>query len=151
MKPLTGKKVLAIAVGAFGVIFIVNIAFSVQAVRTFPGLEVDNSFVASQGFDERREAQESLGWELAAEVANGELVLRFTDDQGRPVEVASLDATLGRATHVREDRHPEFTYNAGVFSAPVDLEPGNWNVRLVATAPDGTPFEQRVVLHVREG
>lgn len=151
MKPLTGKSVFVIVASAFGVIILVNLLFSILAVRTFPGLEVDNSYVASQDFDERREAQEALGWELAAEVADGHLVLRFTDDQGRPVEVASLDATLGRATHVREDRQPEFSYRAGVFSAPVDLAPGNWNVRLVATSPDGTPFEQRVVLHVREG
>lgn len=150
MKPLTGKKVLAIAGGAFGVIFAVNVAFSIQAVRTFPGLEVDNSFVASQGFDDRRDAQEALGWELDAHVANGELTLRFTDGNGEPVEVAALEATLGRATHVREDMEPEFTYQAGTFRAPVDLAPGNWNIRLIATAPDGTPFEQRVVLHVRE-
>jgi len=31
--------------------------------------------------------------------------------------------------------------------APVDLVDGNWNIRMVALAPDGTTFEQRVILH----
>ncbi|WP_114965411.1 FixH family protein [Alkalilacustris brevis] len=151
MKPLTGKKVLAIAVSAFGVIFVANFLLAYNAVRSFPGLEVQNSYVASQTFNEDLAAQESLGWDLTAAVEAGHLVLSFTDAQGRPVEVASLDATLGRATHVRDDRTPEFTYSQGEFRAPVDLAPGNWNIRLIATAPDGTAFRQRVVLHVREG
>jgi len=151
MKPLTGKKVLLIAVASFGVIIAANLVLAVQAVRSFPGLEVQNSYIASQHFNADRDAQEALGWDLAAGLDGDTLVLTFTDAQGRPVEVASLDATLGRATHVRDDLAPEFTYRAGVFTAPVDLGPGNWNVRLVATAPDGTEFRQRVVLHVRGG
>lgn len=151
MKPLTGKKVLVIAVSAFGVIAFANFMLAFNAVRSFPGLEVANSYVASQTFNEDLAAQEGLGWELSAAVEAGQLVLSFTDVDGQPVEVASLDATLGRATHVRDDQTPEFSYEQGQFRAPVDLAPGNWNIRLTATAPDGTPFRQRVVLHVREG
>jgi nitrogen fixation protein FixH len=151
MKPLTGRKVLLIAVSSFGVILAANLVLAVQAVKSFPGLEVANSYVASQKFDARRGAQVNLGWELSAGLEDGQLVLAFTNSDGRPVEVASLDATLGRATHVRDDLTPDFSYRAGVFRAPVDLAPGNWNIRLVATAPDGTAFRQRVVLHVREG
>lgn len=150
-KPLTGFKVLMIAVGAFGVILTANLLLAFNAVRSFPGLEVDNSYVASQTFNDDLEQQLSLGWDVRAEVQNGMLVLAFTDDAGRPVEVATLDATLGRATHVRDDQRPEFAYYRGVFTAPVDLAPGNWNIRLEATAADGTPFRQRVVLRVREG
>ena len=150
-KPLTGGKVLAIAVGAFGVILTANLLLAFNAVRSFPGLEVDNSYVASQTFNDDLARQLSLGWEVSAAVQNGMLVLSFTDGEGRPVEVAHLDATLGRATHVRDDQAPDFAYHRGTFTAPVDLAPGNWNIRLEATAPDGTPFRQRVVLRVREG
>lgn len=147
-KPLTGGKVLAIAVGAFGVILTANLLLATNAVRTFPGLEVDNSYVASQTFDEERQAQEALGWNVDAGVENGVLTIAFRDDSGAPVDVAGIDATLGRATHVQDDRAPDFSYSDGVFTAPVDIEPGNWNVRLLAKAPDGTEFRQRVVLHV---
>jgi len=150
MKPLTGRGVLAIWVACFGVIIAVNIALAVFAVRTFPGLEVANSYIASQHFNDHLAEQRALGWEVSARVENGELTLAFTDAQGRPVQVATLDATLGRATHVRDDMRPDWHYRAGVFSAPVDLAPGNWNIRLVATAPDGSTFRQRVVLHLRD-
>ncbi len=147
-KPLTGGKVLAIAVGAFGVILTANLLLAMNAVRTFPGLEVDNSYVASQSFDEDRAAQEALGWNVDAQVENGMLMIAFRDDSGAPVDVAGMDATLGRATHVQDDRTPDFRYARGVFTAPVDIGPGNWNIRLLAKAPDGTEFRQRVVLHV---
>ena len=49
--PLTGRKVLLIAVVAFGVIIGVNVLMAVKAISTFPGLEVQNSYVASQVFD----------------------------------------------------------------------------------------------------
>ena len=41
---------------AFGVIIAVNLTLAYQAVATFPGLEVKNSYVASQSFDVDREA-----------------------------------------------------------------------------------------------
>ncbi len=150
-KPLTGRKVLAIAVGAFGVILAANLALAFNALRSFPGLEVQNSYVASQNFNEELAAQLALGWEVEARLEDGMLVLAFTDSDGRPAEIATLDATLGRATHVRDDQRPDFAHYRGTFTAPVDLAAGNWNIRLIATAPDGTRFRQRVVLHVRDG
>ena len=150
-KPMTGFKVLAIAGGAFAVILTANLTLAFNAVSSFPGLETENSYVSSQNFNENLSQQLSLGWEVAARVEAGLLVLSFTDEDGNPVDVATLDATLGRATHVRDDQTPDFAYHRGTFTAPVDLAPGNWNIRLEATAPDGTPFRQRVVLRVREG
>jgi nitrogen fixation protein FixH len=145
---LTGRMVLIITVSAFAVIIGVNITMAVLAVGTFPGLEVKNSYVASQSFDVDREAQQALGWVVDAGVEDGVLSIAFTGRRGYPVEVQTLDATVGRATHVREDITPEFAYNNGSFTAPVDLAPGNWNIRMVATAPDGTPFRQRIALVV---
>lgn len=148
-KPLTGFKVLIIAVSAFGVIIAVNLILAFSASRTFPGLEVQNSYVASQNFNEELAAQLALNWDVSASATGGILSLAFTDaTSGAPVPVAGLDATLGRATHVRDDQTPDFNYESGVFTAPVDLAPGNWNVRIVAHATDGTEFRQRVVLHV---
>lgn len=151
-KPLTGRKVLAIAVCSFGVIFAVNLVLAWNAVQTFPGLETANSYIASQKFNDRAAAQRGLGWDVAARVEEGQLILAITEaDTGLPVQVAGLDATLGRATHVRDDMTPDFSFVGGVYAAPVDLAPGNWNLRLIATAEDGTEFRQRVVLHLREG
>jgi nitrogen fixation protein FixH len=143
-RELTGGKVLAIFVGAFGVIIAVNLFMAYSALSTFPGVEVQNSYVASQGFNARLAKQRALGWDVRVEVGNGELQVHITDPDGHPAEVAEMTATLGRATHTRDDISPDFTFRAGSFRAPVELENGNWNLRLVATAADGTEFRQRV-------
>ena len=147
-KPLTGRKVFFITASAFGVIILVNLVMAAAAVGTFPGLETKNSYVASQKFDADRAAQLALGWNVSAEVKDGLLRLAITDSNGIPVAPASLSATLGRATHVGDDRTPEFTFDGAALVAAADLEPGNWNLRLRALASDGTEFRQRVVIYV---
>ena len=150
-KELTGRHVFLIFVGCFSVIVAVNLTLAFSAVSTFPGLEVKNSYVASQSFDENRAAQEALGWSVAAEAKDGQLLLSVTDRAGAPVEVTSLEATLGRATHVQDDSMPSFVFDGQHYVAPAELAPGNWNIRMVAHAADGTVFRQRVVLHVSKG
>jgi len=145
---MTGPKVLAIMVTAFGTIIAVNLTLAYSAVSTFPGLEVQNSYIASQNFNEELSAQQALGWDVSADVSGNELILKITGPDGSPAQVATLDALLGAATHVRDDQRPEFVFLDGAFRAPVDIAPGNWNIRLRATAADGTLFQQRVVLHV---
>lgn len=145
---LTGRKVFFIVASAFGVIIAVNLTMAYLAVGTFPGLSVKNSYVASQNFDADRAAQQALGWRVAAQLDEGILTIAFTGQRGYPVEIAALEAIVGRPTHVRDDFAPEFAYHDGTFTAPVDLAPGKWDIRLVATAPDGTPFRQRLALNV---
>lgn len=143
---LTGWHVLMIFGSGFAVIILVNLLLAYSAIRTFPGLEVSNSYVASQEFNARKAAQEGLGWTVVAEHENGILRLRITDTQG-PVEVARLETTVGRATHVLEDQTPTFTFDGEAYVAPVALADGNWNIRMKAWDDTGTLFEQRVVLH----
>ena len=148
-KEFTGRKMLILVVSAFSVIIGVNLLLAYQAVATFPGLEVKNSYVASQVFDIEREAQLALGWTVRADVDGNEFTLSIIDTDGQPVEVAELGGTLGRATSVRDDMTPDFTFNGTAYVAPVDLAPGNWNFRMTAVANDGTNFRQRVVIHVK--
>lgn len=143
---LTGWHVLGGFVVAFGVIISVNLVLAYNAVRTFPGLEVKNSYVASQEFDQRRDAQEALGWTVSATHHAGQLTLAITDAAGAPVQVGDLDAVLGRATSVRDDTTPDFVFDGRAYVAPVDLGAGNWNIRMEAKALDGTAFRQRLVL-----
>lgn len=149
-KPLTGRTVFMIFASFFIVIIAVNLALAYNAVRTFPGLEVKNSYVASQSFDRRRDAQQSLGWTIQANAEDGKVFLNITDAEGAPVQVAQLTATLGRATHVKDDQSPDFQFNGRAYVARADIGPGNWNIRMKATSIEGTPFEQRVILHIKE-
>jgi len=146
-REITGRHVLIGFVAAFAVIIGVNLVLAVSAVRTFPGLEVANSYVASQEFNERKTAQEALGWTVTADHADGLLTLAITGADGAPVQAARLEATVGRATHVQEDQTPTFRFNGDAYVAPVALGDGNWNIRMKAWHSEGTLFQQRVVLH----
>ncbi len=149
MKEFTGRHAAMVFVGFFGVIISVNLALAYNAVRTFPGLEVKNGYIASQSFDRRRTAQEALGWSVYASASDSQVKLEITDAEGNPVEVVKLRATLGRATHVKDDQIPDFQFNGTAYVAPAQLGAGNWNIRMVARAKDGTEFTQRVILHVK--
>lgn len=150
-RELTGRHVALIFVFGFSIIISVNLLLAYSAISTFPGLEVKNSYVASQTFDKNRAEQAALGWTVLAQARGSQVVLSITDASGAPVEVAELDATLGRATHVRDDQAPAFVYNGADYVAPATLGPGNWNLRMKAVAADGTQFQQRVILHVAKG
>lgn len=146
-RQITGRHVLFGFVAAFGVIIAVNLLLAFQAVKTFPGLEVKNSYVASQEFNIRKAAQEELGWDVVADHSDGILTLTIADAGGQPVQVGQLEATVGRATHVADDVTPEFQFDGHAYVARVELGDGNWNIRMTAVALDGTEFQQRVVLH----
>lgn len=151
MGELTGPKVLAIAVAAFGIIIGVNLLLAYKAVATFPGIEVKNSYVASQEFDKTRAAQLALGWDVAAHYGDGVLEISMTGPDGGPAEVANMVALVGWATSTRDDVTPEFTRKGAVYATPLALRDGNWNIRLKATAPDGTEFSQRIPLYISGG
>lgn len=149
MTELTGKHVLAITVSAFAVIIGVNVLLAYKAVSTFPGLEVDNSYVASQGFNARKAAQEALGWTMTPGYQDGRMTLAFLDRAGRPVAVSELQVLVGRTTEAKDDTFPAFTRNGDLYAADLPLAKGKWMVKVTATAADGTLFEQRSELFVR--
>ena len=149
MAELTGKHVLVITVSAFAVIIGVNLTLAFKAVSTFPGLEVKNSYVASQGFNDRKAAQEALGWSLAPSYSDGRVDLAITDRDGVPVAVDDLDVLIGRTTSTAADARPRFLRAGDVYTARLDLGLGKWMVKVTARSADGTLFEQRSELFVR--
>lgn len=141
---ITGWKFLYLFVAFFGIIIAVNLYMARSALRTFPGLETANSYVASQQFDVRRAEQEALGWDVAVRIEGGMLRVSITDDAGQPVGVQQISGVFGRATTVRDDQTPEFQFDGLEYVAPIDAGEGYWNLRLEAIAPDGTLFTQRI-------
>lgn len=152
MGKMTGGKVLAITVAFFGVIIAVNFFMAYKAISTFPGLEVDNSYVASQVFDKNRKAQENLGWTLAADYtrADQQLTLNFTGKDGQPAALRKLDVLVGRTTEAKDDRRPTFTNQGDVWTGQTELANGLWLLRVEAEAADGTAFSQRIEIYVRD-
>ena len=145
IREIKGWHVAATFVLAFGTIIAVNLTLAVNAVRTFPGLEVKNSYVASQSFDVDRRAQLALGWDVSARLEHDELVLVILQN-GHAVSPQIEKAVFGRATSVAADQTPDFRFDGSALRAPVEAGPGNWNLRLLAVAEDGTRFQQRIIV-----
>ena len=150
-RELTGWKVLMIFGGGFAVILGVNLFMAFSAVSTFSGMEVSSSYADSQDFDERREAQEALGWTVDVELdeAEGMLTLHLLDSEGNAAVPAEFQALLTRPTNLEEDQLLDLTRSSGAFVAPVDIAPGRWRLRLTGTARDGTDYRRNITFHVR--
>ncbi|PQM26242.1 hypothetical protein CVO77_14340 [Sphingopyxis lindanitolerans] len=103
-KPFTGRHAAMILIAFFGVVISVNIVMASFALSTFGGTVVDNSYVASQHYNEwlaRADAQDRLGWDKRVEVDESRHVRLIVRKDGAPVEglrtVATLRHPLGRA------------------------------------------------------
>ena len=149
VRPVTGWHVLAIFVTFFGVIIAVNVTLAWQAISTFPGLEVENGYVASQTFDVEMAAQKALGWRLVPQYdpATDRLTLAFSK-AGQPVALADLTVLVGRPTEAVDDVTPVFVQADGVYGTDLMLAKGKWMMAVTAHAADGTLFRQRIDLRV---
>ena len=144
MKPITGRHVFVVAVSAFGIIIAVNVTMAYNAIKTFPGLEVSNSYVASQTFDADRTAQERLGWAVEPVYDGTTLSVTIRDRSGLPAPVADLSLLVGRTTMAADDQTPQMVLENGTYRAPMQLAPGAWLIHLTAKSADGTIFRQRL-------
>jgi len=151
MAEFTGRKFFVLTASIFGVIIAVNAGMAYKALSTFPGMEVANSYVASQTFDGDKAAQIALGWTLATDYdfAAQTLRLNFTDAAGQPAPVDRLEVLVGRPTEAADDQHPDFLREGGAFIAPVALTPGKWMLHVDAFTADGIRFRQRIDLMVK--
>lgn len=149
-KQITGRHVFLGFAAAFGVIIAVNFTLAYKSVSTFPGLEVKNSYVASQSFDAERDAQRALGWSSQAELSPSSVMLEIRDRSGAPVWPVEIEARIGRATHAIEDRELSLDRQGDVLVAAGDFGPGTWTLFLTAKAEDGTLYKQRYSLILRE-
>ncbi|RMA40804.1 FixH family protein [Rhodophyticola porphyridii] len=149
-KELTGRHVLAIFIGGFGLIIGVNLFMAYNAISTFPGLEVSSSYADSQDYDLRRTAQEALGWNASVSVEGDVLTLNMVDNDGEPVSPAELTALLTRPTNQTEDQLLELTRVNGAFTAPVSVSEGRWRLRLTGTARDGTDYRHNITFTLQD-
>ena len=140
VRQITGRKVLMILVAGFGIVIAANLAMLFAATGTFPGLVVQNSYVASQEWNRKTAAQRALGWTAASEYSGGILTIRMTGRDGAPVTGLVVTAIVGRPASTREDVSVELAETEGSYAVPLDLAPGRWRIALAATNAAGDPF-----------
>ena len=145
MTRLTGRHVAAMFTGGFGIIIAVNLLLATKAVSTFPGLEVPNSYVASQSFDTRRNAQNALGWTSHVDYRDGSVLVAVLNQDGNPAPIRDLTAHIGRPTEARDDVALALDRKGRVA---VDLAQGMWRLDLAGHADDGTAYQRAITLKV---
>jgi nitrogen fixation protein FixH len=125
----TGWHFTAIITAFFGVVVAVNLTMAVFATRTFGGVVVENSYVASQKYNDWLAAakrQQKLAWTIEPAL----------DGQRRVTIALSLDGAevSGYARHPlgREADVPLTFVTKGGQSRTIEaLPPGRWNVHLL--------------------
>lgn len=127
----TGWHMAGVLIGGFGIVFAVNILMASMAVGSFGGVVVENSYVASQKFNDwlakAKEANE-LGWSASiSRDGEGHLIVAT---EGTPPGIAAqveLRHPLGRSETIRWQLEPG---TDGRFTSTQALPEGRWLVRL---------------------
>ena len=125
-KRFSGWHMTVILLAFFGVVVAVNLTMATLATRTFGGVVVANSYVASQKYNAWLAAarrQDQLGWKVAPRL-----------DGGRPVVVgvsASGVAVSGFARHpLGRAADVPLTFDSAMRSRQA-LPPGRWALHLL--------------------
>lgn len=135
-RPLTGRHVLAIAIGAFLVILTANMAMVLAATGSFPGLVEKNSYVASQDFNRRAELQSALGWTATMDYAKPSIGVSIVGVDGAPVRGLAVEAVVGRPSDASNDQRFELVDLGETYAAQAILPSGLWRIEIVAHDPD---------------
>ena len=125
-KRFTGWHFTAVIVGFFGVVIAVNLTMAMFATRTFGGVVVENSYVASQkynGWLEAARRQGRLGWKIKPSLDEQRRVLVSLDVEGAKVSGFARHP-LGREPDV------PLSFGTGMRSAE-RLPPGRWAIHLL--------------------
>ena len=148
----TGRHMLMIMVAFFAVVITANVTMAVFAGKSWSGLVVKNSYVASQQFNENvaeAEAQAALGWQPKLTIAGGELSYEMADRSGANIPLASVSALFKRPVSTAQDTEVAFSQSAdGTFTAQAALGDGVWVVDILSDAGLETPYRdtRRIVI-----
>jgi nitrogen fixation protein FixH len=149
----TGKHMLLLAVSFFGVIIAVNIGMAVVASTSWTGLVVQNSYVASQEFEEKRIAHEkqlAAGWQASFTYAPGAAQLIVKDGEGSPVDLGPVSLLINRPVGGHDDENLTLSRSPdGSYIAAVTLGEGVWEALATASTDTG-PFELHERFKVEE-
>lgn len=149
----TGRHMLLAMGGFFGVVIAVNVGIAVLSSGTWTGLVVENSYVASQEYQEKLDAhyaQQALGWTAHFEYAGGRAELILTDRDGKPVALGGPTLQLSRPIGTKHDATLTLAPLPGEagYGADIDLAPGAWDAIVTGVTDGAGPFElhQRFVV-----
>lgn len=141
VRPFTGRHMTIIIISFFAVVISVNLLMARLAVSTFGGKVVENSYVASQNFNDwlaEARAQKALGWRVTvARESDGRALVDARDASGQLFANARVTAIARHPLGRRPDRRLSFSrIEDGRYVADQRLEAGRWTV-IVTVADSG--------------
>ena len=122
----TGWHMAAILCGFFAVVIAVNLVMATSAVRTFGGVTVENSYVASQkynGWLDAAHKQDRLGWTIEPKLDGQRHVIVAVNAKGVAISGFARHP-LGREADV------PLTFGEDLRSSQA-LPPGRWALHLL--------------------
>jgi nitrogen fixation protein FixH len=153
-REFTGFHMWMLAVSFFGVIIAVNVGMATLAIRSWTGLVVDNSYVASQEFEEKRlahEAQRAAGWQATLTYLPGVARLLIVDGAHAPVALGDVSIKINRPVGGHDDKVLDLErHDDGSYEAAVDLPVGVWEATVTAINTSLGPFELHERIQVED-
>jgi nitrogen fixation protein FixH len=156
---LTGRLVLIMLLGFFGIVFGVNFTLMELAIATLPGTEVDSAYTASLGYEKEIAAahdQTARKWKVEAHIerdgsGGATLQVEVRDGSGQPMTGLKFQGTLERPTDKRADLAVSLAeVGIGIYrgSAPA-IAPGQWDLVLEGNSAGRRMFmsKNRVLLN----
>lgn len=140
-RPMTGWHALLWFLGFFGAMFVVNGIFLWNAITTFPGEDIDKSYLAGLDYNTelaRRAHQAEAGWQaetgLVFSETGTELRARLMTRDGTPLPVIDATAILRHPADRAFDRVVTLTpIGGGEYAATLEyLTSGLWTIQLSA-------------------
>lgn len=146
-REFTGRHMLILIVSFFSVVIGVNITLAVFSNTTWTGLVVQNSYVASQEFQVKRDRarfQDSLGWKGVFTYADGKARFVIQDGALALVNADGVHLLLHRPVGGHDDKVIDMTKALdGAFVADVVLDTGVWDAQILADQTSEGPFEHQ--------
>ena len=139
--PLTGRGVSLWLGGFFCAIFLANLALTYFALHTLPGGVLENSWDASQTWNQRiaaARAQTQRGWSaqasLRAEGEGARIGFAPQDRDGAFVAGLLVEAVLEHPSDRRADRRAMLQRQDGVYEGLIaDAPAGDWTLQIKAS------------------
>lgn len=141
----TGRHMWLLAIAFFGVVISVNVGMAIVASTSWTGLTVDNSYVASQQFEEKRlahEKQRAAGWQATFTYSPGIANVVIVDGGGNRVDLGAVSLHINRPVGGHDDQAVILERAAdGGYRATLELGVGVWEALVTALDTPLGPFE----------
>ena len=143
-RQLKGWHVLLIMLAFFGVMFTVNGFFLYSAITSFPGEDVEKSYLQGLSYNETleaRRAQAELGWTVRAGLSGADTIaVEVSGADGAPVGGLNVKAKLRRLAAGAQDVTVALSPagSPGFYSTKLaGLDSGQWQMIVTATDISG--------------